>query len=462
MPVRLVKYRQGCVRTVVVLVWGGLFLATLAAVVIFVLIHDHGTQTKSYLDLQADVSNVAESSKEVAAAGKDVSGARHLVTELSNLARQADPKKGDEIKQNVAKIAQALNQELDGVQSGWDGRAKGLKDAADKLQKDAGALGTALTSLEREGVHWKAGLLSTMLWVMLLACLLIGLFFSPDVFAMLGFVTRFMKGFKGLGFELSFAGEGGKQRNKEIHAQFKEAFAGLRHQATRELDLFVDHRQVDDYLKNAREDILDLIEARAGGAHPQPLVMGATPPLGGQEGQKAREQIRCTLHVPDLIFRDYLCQLLPYQGKWSASGPAGRAWPVCYGMIGRVWRSKKSELRSLPDLLALAEMEQRLISDYAMTPEQVNHLHNRARSFLCLMLRHDDLDVGVLYMDARPSGVFGDSGAGNDAHSAIREGPPVLFNDLLNLPAVKVLAKELVKYREDLLGKAPRIEVMEA
>src|SRR5262249_33671593 len=147
-------------------------------------------------------------------------------------------------------------QELGGVQSSWDGRAKGLQSTSDKLQKDAGALGAALTSLEREGVQWKAGLLSTLLWVMLLACLLIALCFSPDLFAMLGFVTGFVRGFKGLGFELSFAGEGGKQRNKEIHARFKEAFVGLRHQATRELDQFVDHRNIEAYVGLAFRAIL--------------------------------------------------------------------------------------------------------------------------------------------------------------------------------------------------------------
>jgi hypothetical protein len=173
------------------------------------------------------------------------------------------------------------------------------------------------------------------------------------------------------------------------------------------------------------------------------------------------EEIRCTVYVPDLIFKDYLCQLVRYQPRPSAGGPMGRAWPVNYGMIGRVWRSKKSELRSFAK--PGTKPEDLLIVDYAMTEDQAHEIHRDGRSMLCILLQHEQANahetVGVLYMDTSKEKVFGDDN--RNPYSAVRQ-LGSSFDELLSLHSVKVLAEELANYNKELFGKAPLIEVIDA
>jgi hypothetical protein len=317
-----------------------------------------------------------------------------------------------------------------------------LRQAVDQLKQDSDQV-AQFWRLPSESWEWKATLLSSLMWFLILGAISVSLFVYPNVVGMIGFAVGFLRSFKGLGFELSFSDEG-RKRNEEIRTRFSNTFEDLRSQAKTALQLFVDQHDIACELENAATAIIGLIDQKRGHTvggqpNPLPLVVGQGPLQLGI----APQDWRCTVHVPDLIFAEHLCQLVDYYPQRSKSN--GRAWPVFYGIIGRAWRSRYSEIQSFRP--AAGDVGQILVDEYAMTRQQAHDLHRRRLSFLCVVLRHQQTVVGVLYMDA----------VNEDAFGPPVRGQGVEFRELES--ACQQLSNRLAGFREHLLGNAPLIQV---
>ncbi len=125
---------------------------------------------------------------------------------------------------------------------------------------------------------------------------------------------------------------------------------------------------------------------------------------------------RATVHVPDVVFRRFLYQLLDY---YPGGEGRGRRFSERYGIIGRCWRMRKSTadknavVSTDRPVLAVNEEENRiltLIRDWGMTRQEAEQARRNRRSVLCIILKvpkHDrEIPIGLLYMDAEEENAF--------------------------------------------------------
>lgn len=120
---------------------------------------------------------------------------------------------------------------------------------------------------------------------------------------------------------------------------------------------------------------------------------------------------RCTVYVPDIVFSEGLYCLLDYFPKGSARG---RLFSKRYGIIGRAWREKKSQVAS-----NVETNPEKLVKEWGMTTDEAI-AQTKSKSFLCVMLRKADGPVspcGVLFFDA-DEGVFSESINANELETA--------------------------------------------
>ena len=104
--------------------------------------------------------------------------------------------------------------------------------------------------------------------------------------------------------------------------------------------------------------------------------------------------------LKDALFDNTLYQLVDYY-----PGPkqrAGRRFSHQFGMIGRAWRREESLYQ--PDVPV---EKSTLIDEWGMTDEQASNAGRGQQSFVCVVLRHGDINVGLLYADAEPQNAFG-------------------------------------------------------
>ena len=111
---------------------------------------------------------------------------------------------------------------------------------------------------------------------------------------------------------------------------------------------------------------------------------------------------RFTVHVPDVLIAESLYQLVHYYPRGKG---AGRIKSTGFGLIGRVWRSRKSLVygRIPPD-------RDQLIGEWGMTRAQADTAGNERQSFAGIILRTArDEEVGVFYMDNKDEYAFGET-----------------------------------------------------
>jgi hypothetical protein len=122
-----------------------------------------------------------------------------------------------------------------------------------------------------------------------------------------GFGTRLVKKITAGGVEIEINSETLELVQRQLHGTFEELITG----AADEYERIAEIQDVPTLLKNA--------------------IVANLP-----QGVKG---LRGTIHVNDVIFPDYLYQLVDY---YPAGGGAHRRFSQRYGIIGRSWRSKTS------------------------------------------------------------------------------------------------------------------------
>jgi hypothetical protein len=121
---------------------------------------------------------------------------------------------------------------------------------------------------------------------------------------------------------------------------------------------------------------------------------------------KKEVTLRCTLHVPDLLFSEHLYQLLDYYPDYPGAEKRGRIKPIYFGLIGKVWRSGSSEVRgevpTIPDLL---------VDQWGMTQDQAKVAGKGRKSFVAVLLKDKAMkQIGIFYMDSEQDWAFSKGG----------------------------------------------------
>ena len=119
------------------------------------------------------------------------------------------------------------------------------------------------------------------------------------------------------------------------------------------------------------------------------------------------ENIRSTIHVPDIVFSSYLYQLVNYYPTDSRpGGSAHRRFSQRFGIIGRCWRLGELMGRGNA-VVAGPNAVRQLIEQWGFMRSEVSQTRERPAD-LCVILRNDDhLPVGLLFVDSTTADGFG-------------------------------------------------------
>jgi hypothetical protein len=148
---------------------------------------------------------------------------------------------------------------------------------------------------------------------------------------------------------------------------------------------------VEDRLRQViREGIREILTQHSLGARPDGL--------------------RATIHVPDIVFKDCMYQLVNYYPRSaSRSKTAGRRLSQRFGIVGRAWRLRQSMGRG--KAISGPDASDQLVSFWGMQQDEADdqsHLERPAN--LCVLLidsQDNDNRVGLLYVDSTQPDAFG-------------------------------------------------------
>ncbi|HWX46233.1 MAG TPA: hypothetical protein VNY52_13050 [Solirubrobacteraceae bacterium] len=182
-------------------------------------------------------------------------------------------------------------------------------------------------------------------------------------------VIRMIRHVKGPGFELDLEPDSAGQFKEDIEGVFAESRKTVR---TR-FDALAHQRNINRLRDRVAEEIL--------------LPAKRTNEM----------EVRCAIYVEDILFKDALYALTDYypSGKHS-----GSVYSIRFGIIGRQWRLREGTYN--PDVSIEPAV---LMQDWGMTKAEAN---SRAvgKSFVVAMLRHEDVEQGLLFVAADEKDAF--------------------------------------------------------
>lgn len=253
-----------------------------------------------------------------------------------------------------------------------------------------------------------------------------------------GLASRVRK-LKGGPFEAEFSAE----RAREVAANVHESYKDFLKTAQAEYDRQANARLLQELL------LPDAVNAIRRRLKEQRRAEGSEP---------LAEGYRATVHVPDVVFKDYLYQLLDYYPNGRGRG---RRFSVRYGIVGQAWRLKenlgKGNALRAADAAVTGEPDREkdvraLISEWGMTRTEAENWERARPSFLCTLLRREGANgepAGILYLDSASKNAFG-----NDSDAT------KLAGELQNDPAVKTLAEAVGKAMEELRKGGAFVEIV--
>jgi hypothetical protein len=162
--------------------------------------------------------------------------------------------------------------------------------------------------------------------------------------------------------------------------------------------------------------------------------------------------IRATIHVPDVVLKGYLYQLVNYTPGGYGKG---RRLSERFGILGRSWRLERSLCtnEALTDSNNQLEREEDLIQFWGMTREEAQGRSAlETSSCLCILLREEmtKMRVGVLYLACERANQF--TSAVDYKSHLIRQSSKVkaVRSELDTMEAIKDLSKRVVAATKEL------------
>lgn len=264
-----------------------------------------------------------------------------------------------------------------------------------------------------DAAPWWSQLVDRLAWPFTLLIAMCFVAYNARLRRIFGFGTRLVKKIAAGGVEIEINSETVELVQRQLHGTFEELVEG----AADEYDRIAEIQDVPTLLRNA-------------------IVANLPKPIQGLRG---------TIHVNDVIFPDYLYQLVDY---YPAGGGAHRRFSQRYGIIGRSWRSKKSH--GTGDAFAGAGGSvQALVENWGMTEEEAHHGQINTRpACLSVVVRHQSIPVGILFLDSLQQNAFG-----NDAAAL------ALAESIEVSPSVAQLGEALTKTLVPLRTAAPSLRI---
>lgn len=211
-------------------------------------------------------------------------------------------------------------------------------------------------------------------WPLALLLALVLIAFSSRLRRIFGAGSKLVRKVSAGGVEMEISSEAVDQVRAQLKGSFRELVASARDEYERMSDL----QEVDLRLEAVVEKHIRTTFLNAKG-------------------------MRATVHVPDIIFKDYLYQLLDYYPKGDG---AHRRFSQRYGIIGRSWRSQESHGTGAAFASAQGS-EKALVKLWGMTRREAHGKLNEKPSCLSVLLRSGQALVGVLYVDSDDRDAFG-------------------------------------------------------
>jgi hypothetical protein len=230
------------------------------------------------------------------------------------------------------------------------------------------------------------------------------------------------------------------------------------------IEMKIDADLVKDVEKHLRESFADLVadaklryqemaSAQRISQHLSRVVLEALPEvLSANNLAIDLASVRATVHVPDIIFQEFLYQLIDY---FPVGGGADRRFPEGFGIIGRSWRLGESMGRGIAVVPGPTGVRG-LIENWGMSHKAALSQSRRNPADLCVILRSDvdgQVPIGLLYIDSTAPDAFGrnpdhDSEVANDIARALEQHEDV-----------RALGCAVARAMPPLLMAAPKIDI---
>jgi hypothetical protein len=388
------------------------------------------TVTTEFFASTDDLSSLAKQSTSITKFNKELSKKIRTLEDASNNLKQLTLSKNvQNISNDVSNMLRWLKTNqllLADVEKTQQSYIKAVKS----LEEDAKSLKKVLKNMPAADGDWMTNFLLGILWVIVFLGILVYLFQSPGVLRILSSFFGLLRSFKGFGLELNFAEH--NKANEEIHIAFQKIFTELRKQIKTHIKLFTQRKNLQEVIGKISKDIANDIK---------------------QIKSEQRDiDYRCTIHVPDMLFEQFLCQLVNYEPRGKG---IGRSWSIFYGIIGRTWRSKEYEVLHLSPERSREDVF-KCIREYGMTQNQADVAAQGMSSFMCIPIKDSNNGdmLGVFYMDAKDQDAFGVKN-GDDYDDEVEK-------KILEAakPRVQKIEELLSTYRDEYFGKAPLIQII--
>jgi hypothetical protein len=242
--------------------------------------------------------------------------------------------------------------------------------------------------------------------------------------ALMKLVSRFRR-VKAAGIELELSWEGASETRAFTDRQFRE----LRTLASSEFDRLVGVWSIDERHEHlVTNHIIPVLQAAPGDS-----------------------EFRSTIHVPDVLFRGSLYQLIDYYG--DAPGKRGRAFSIRFGIVGRAWRLGEPQIEG-----RVPTNSEELVREWGMTRGEATERGHGKHSFAAIPLRDEKgVSVGVLYLDARRENAFGTATHAKGADELGQR----LIEAVAEGATATGLAEALAALTAELRKRGPAIQVFE-
>jgi hypothetical protein len=241
---------------------------------------------------------------------------------------------------------------------------------------------------DRDATPWWGQVIATLVWPMTLLIAMCFVAYNRRLGRIFGFGTRLVKKITAGGVQIEINSETVELVQRQLHGTFQELITG----AADEYERIAEIQDVPTLLKNA---IVANVPTSAKG-------------------------LRGTVHVNDVIFPDYLYQLVDY---YPRGGGAHRRFSQRYGIIGRSWRSKTSH--GTGDAFAGAGSVEALVENWGMTEEEAQGQVNARPSCLSVVVKHQSIPMGILFIDSVEKEVFGNDATALALAKKIETSAPV-------------------------------------
>jgi hypothetical protein len=227
-------------------------------------------------------------------------------------------------------------------------------------------------------------LVRAVVWPFCLLLIVVMLLFSRTGKRIFGLFPKVVRKISAGGVEMQIS----EDAVDEIREYLRDSFDELVVRAKDEYQRMASVQQISAHLSRVMDDAL-----------PRVLQADHIPALP--------DNVRGTIHVPDIVFSSYLYQLVNYYPTDSRpGGSAHRRFSQRFGIIGRCWRLGESMGRGNA-VVAGPNAVRQLIEQWGFVRNEVSQTRERPAD-LCVILRNDDhLPVGLLFVDSTTADGFG-------------------------------------------------------